>query len=278
MTKQLALVVYRGLLAWAKRNAGVPMVLKSTDVYTVFPAARALSSFDLHDPASVSQLASLAFKAGKHLQGEEASAALNGALHALRLLNTEYASQLQLMRETRADKANKAGVSFEVGTVFMHKKFGYRGLVIGWDRQCTRDEDWVHEAGVDPRQPFYYVLPDESDCVRLFGQPLSSRYVAQDNILTLPGERILHRALNHYFSGHSRALGRYIPSKKLQYEYPGFYGGDDTGRECVASDSNLLLHPEEEGEDQKAGVAGQGSGRRRSCYKSVKRGGQEVTI
>ncbi len=68
MTKQLALVVYRGLLAWAKRNAGVPMVLKSTDVYTVFPAARALSSFDLHDPASVSQLASLAFKAGKHLQ------------------------------------------------------------------------------------------------------------------------------------------------------------------------------------------------------------------
>ena len=47
---------------------------------------------------------------------------------------------------------------------------------------------------------------------------LSSRYVAQDNILTLPGERILHRALNHYFSGHSRVLGRYIPSKKLQYE------------------------------------------------------------
>lgn len=47
---------------------------------------------------------------------------------------------------------------------------------------------------------------------------LSSRYVAQDNIMPLPGERILHRSLNHYFSGHSAALGRYIPTPKLQYE------------------------------------------------------------
>ena len=62
------MVVYRGLLAWARNNAGVPLQLKSSDVYTVFPAARALSSFDLHDPASVSQLASLAFRAGRHLQ------------------------------------------------------------------------------------------------------------------------------------------------------------------------------------------------------------------
>lgn len=40
----------------------------------------------------------------------------------------------------------------------------------GWDRECTRDEEWVREAGVDPRQPFYYVLPDEIDCSRLFQQ------------------------------------------------------------------------------------------------------------
>lgn len=42
--------------------------------------------------------------------------------------------------------------------------------MFGWDRRCVRDEQWVAEAGVDPGQPFYYVLPDERDCMRLFNQ------------------------------------------------------------------------------------------------------------
>lgn len=35
------------------------------------------------------------------------------------------------MRATRADKADREGVRFELGTVFLHKKYGYRGVVYG---------------------------------------------------------------------------------------------------------------------------------------------------
>ena len=94
----------------------------------------------------------------------------------------------------------------------------------------------------NPQQPFYYCLPDETDCVRLFGggecqqarwpdlsqvaccanfhmlhykcnrtdipshlppAPLAvriSKYVAQDNVQPIDS-RIVHRALDNYFSG-----------------------------------------------------------------------------
>jgi hypothetical protein len=86
-------------------------------------------------------------------------------------------------------------------------QFGYRATIFGWDRECERDDEWqrdmniqvlhprappvlrMHRACVgrrarcgvlnvnpavphclqNPKQPFYYALPDETDCVRLFG-------------------------------------------------------------------------------------------------------------
>ena len=54
--------------------------------------------------------------------------------------------------------------------VFIHKKYGYRAVAFGWDRECQRDEEWQRAMCVgDARQPFYYCLPDETDCTKLFG-------------------------------------------------------------------------------------------------------------
>jgi Hemimethylated DNA-binding protein YccV like len=62
---------------------------------------------------------------------------------------------------------------------------------------------------VSPRQPFYHVLPDEIDCVRIFGAPRISKYVAQENV-DLVGQRrnVVHRALQNYFTAFNADLAR----------------------------------------------------------------------
>lgn len=63
--------------------------------------------------------------------------------------------------------------------VFRHRTYGYRGVIYGWDRSCERDLNWTEKFNVDADQPFYWVLPDEVDCQRLFGGVRISKYVAQ---------------------------------------------------------------------------------------------------
>jgi hemimethylated DNA binding protein len=47
-------------------------------------------------------------------------------------------------------------------------RYGYRGVIFGWDPECTADEDWIAAMQVDRlpsgrHQPFYRVLVDERD-------------------------------------------------------------------------------------------------------------------
>lgn len=103
-------------------------------------------------------------------------------------------------------------------------------------------------------QPFYYVLPDEHDCQRLFNSIRLTKYVAEENILPLEKARIVHRALDNYFLGYSESIGRYIPVKRLQFEYPDstifpeYENIDDITP--AGEDSNLLLHDSEEEEEE----------------------------
>lgn len=64
-----------------------------------------------------------------------------------------------------------------VGTYFQHRKYHYKGVIVGWDSHCAQSEAWMWQMGVDRlqrarKQPFYPVL-DHSG---------SSRYVAEENI------------------------------------------------------------------------------------------------
>ncbi|CAE6344516.1 unnamed protein product [Rhizoctonia solani] len=72
-------------------------------------------------------------------------------------------------------------VQWWVGLVFRHRKFGYVGLVLGWDKECRADAEWIEAMGVNqlPRgrdQPFYSVV----------GEDGGTRYVAEENIIPLP--------------------------------------------------------------------------------------------
>lgn len=64
-------------------------------------------------------------------------------------------------------------VHFEVGQVFRHKRYNYRGVITGWDVECAAGETWMSQMGVDRlsrgrHQSFYHVLYDQTSNLRTF--------------------------------------------------------------------------------------------------------------
>ena len=193
-------IVYRALLRWSRDHADVPLSLRLSEVSSLVPQLP-IGIISLSDSAAVKSIARWCFQDSRDLQGHAARAAVDRGLDALRVLNSHYAAQAADMKAIRAERLNREGIAFQVGQVFVHKKFGYRGVVYGWDRKCERDPDWVAAMGVDGSLPFYYALPDERDCERLFGGVRLSKYVSQDNMMPVEGVTVLHRALENYFVG-----------------------------------------------------------------------------
>ncbi len=58
---------------------------------------------------------------------EQVKEALDQGLEAVQLLHTEYADLLARLRSAREVRADRSRVAFSLGTVFTHKKFGYKG-------------------------------------------------------------------------------------------------------------------------------------------------------
>lgn len=154
---RLALAVYRALLRWSRANADVPFSLRPGDVAVLAPSLRSLQppgSLMRHadlGAAAIPALARAEMAACAGAVEDDAAAALDRGLEAVRVLHTTYQQQLSAMRETRLDRFNKQGVKWAVGQVFVHKKFGYRGVIYGWDRQCARDEAWMKAMNVQVR-------------------------------------------------------------------------------------------------------------------------------
>jgi F-box protein 21 len=54
-------------------------------------------------------------------------------------------------------------IVFGIGMHFQHKRYGYEGIITGWDIKCEADPRWMHQMRVDdlPRgreQPFYNIV------------------------------------------------------------------------------------------------------------------------
>ncbi len=46
-------------------------------------------------------------------------------------------------------------VLYRVGEIMEHRRYGYRGVVFGWDPACTAGDEWIAQMNVDalPGQP-----------------------------------------------------------------------------------------------------------------------------
>lgn len=94
--------------------------------------------------------------------------------------------------------ARSRKVAFKVGQLFQHRRYGYEGVITGWDVACGAGEEWIMNQDVDglPHgrdQAFYHVLVCDK----------SVRYVAEENIrpvapLTQPSEAMLRLAGRHF--------------------------------------------------------------------------------
>lgn len=252
----VARIVYRALMRWSRDHADVPLSLRLSEVSSLVPQLP-IGIVSLHDSLAVGTIARWCFRKNRDLQGPAAHAAVDRGLDALRVLNSHYAAQAAVLQATRAARLNRDGIAFQVGQVFVHRRFGYRAVVYGWDRTCERDAEWVASMGVDSSLPFYYALPDERDCQRLFGGVRLSKYVCEDNMMPVEGVTVVHRALENYFIGYSSSLMRYIPVRRLAYEYPSKYTAD-TYEVLQPLDSNLLRHPEVEREEKEPTIVQSG--------------------
>lgn len=82
---------------------------------------------------------------------------------------------------------------FLPGQLVRHRRYGYRGVVVAVDLECTADEDWYrsNQSQPDRDQPWYHVLVHGSS---------QTTYAAESSLLPDPiGGEIEHPLLAVFF-------------------------------------------------------------------------------
>lgn len=216
-TNKLSKTLLRGLLRAAAR-------LDSTKASVA--AELAQTALPLRPTAEASTFRSFVlsqFRANVAADGKGLVSLQNIAIQALATAN-QRATAL-----ATAQPSKPAEVAYSVGQVFRHRKYGYRGVIIGWDQSCKAGPQWIASTGVahlphGTQQPFYHVLIDSRDRA---GAQVS--YVAQDNIHMLTGSQganvdplarlVLHPLIGRYFAEYRPLDGYYAPNAALRSKY-----------------------------------------------------------
>ena len=128
----------------------------------------------------------------------------------------------------RAEHADRSGVRYSLGDVLRHTKFGFRGVVVSWDRSARTDvRGWDGLVGSqlkDPnQQTFYDVLVATDDAAHFMGREVDMRYVAEENLEVVDSiaeRRISNPITDQYMSGFNDQRGRFDPVTTLQYVFP----------------------------------------------------------
>lgn len=85
-------------------------------------------------------------------------------------------------------------VIFKVGQVIIHKRYGYRGVIVDYDLHCKASDNWYYGNQSQPErdQPWYHVLVHASDQVT---------YVAESHLVEdISSEKITHPLLTYFFT------------------------------------------------------------------------------
>ena len=107
---------------------------------------------------------------------------------------------------------------YSIGGLVRHKRYGYRGVVVGSDPRCLADDDWYYRNRSQPRrnQPWYHVLVHGAE---------HSTYSAQNNLDMDEGrEQVIHPLTKVFFQYFSS--GRYHP--RADVTFPGSVSPDRT--------------------------------------------------
>ena len=95
---------------------------------------------------------------------------------------------------------------FLKGQLVRHRRYGYRGVVVAFDRSCKADAAWYQSNQTQPdrNQPWYHVLVHETG---------SATYAAETNLQEDSGEEpITHPLIEEFFDGF--VGGRYLRNER----------------------------------------------------------------
>ncbi len=95
---------------------------------------------------------------------------------------------------------------FEPGQLVRHRRYNYRGVVVGFDPTCRADHAWYLSNPTQPdrNQPWYHVLADGTDQVFYAAQ---TSLVQDDS-----GEEISHPLVSRFFT--EFVDGRYVRNNR----------------------------------------------------------------
>jgi len=113
-------------------------------------------------------------------------------------------------------RTNRKNIKFKVGQVIKHKKFGYRGVIIGWDSQARAPDYWLQVNHFDPSwryQPNYSVLVHGNDRT-----DYQTTYVVEENMEEILDTQISHPDIEEYFEKFDG--DRYVARPWLKELYP----------------------------------------------------------
>jgi hemimethylated DNA binding protein len=113
------------------------------------------------------------------------------AMHLKQLLNLTV-NVGDLLWQKRRTLENQKEIKFGLGDVVTHKVYGFRGVVVAWDPEPSFDVsrwDGLQHIKNPQEFPFYHIIPDQEDCIKVFGGERSSRYVCEENLDVCPFEQ-----------------------------------------------------------------------------------------
>jgi hemimethylated DNA binding protein len=96
----------------------------------------------------------------------------------------------ELLFRRRMSQSNP--VQFKLGDIVVHTKYGFRGVVVAWDPKPMVDvSQWDGLTHIEnPNElPFYHIVPDQTDCIKVFGGERQFRYVCEKNLEACPRSR-----------------------------------------------------------------------------------------
>ncbi|XP_031551876.1 F-box only protein 21-like [Actinia tenebrosa] len=121
-------------------------------------------------------------------------------------------------QSTEPRSPRPSNVKFRVGQVIRHKKWNYRGVIIGWDEKLNAPDYWRasnHPADKPHWQtmPNYAILVD----IRDRAEPQVT-YIPEENIEIISNTKIIHDEVDDYFLEFDGA--QYLLRPWLRKVYP----------------------------------------------------------
>ncbi|NXI50068.1 FBX21 protein, partial [Chloroceryle aenea] len=132
--------------------------------------------------------------------------------------DTEAENHFPFAESTHIRSPKPEYIQFSVGQVIVHKRFGYTGVIVGWDVKANTTEGWLQHqyspSKQDPKYtPHYRILINKANG---FGK--STAYIPEEEIMVITGLEVHHPDMKAYFSGYDGS--KYIMQPWLKKIYP----------------------------------------------------------